>query len=652
MNDREESLQFDDVKRRLRPGDVFQATDHTWSRNGKKESRWRGTCPFCDCDNERVFSVERVSLRWHCHHCERGGGPLHYAAERENVGMGAHDNLKGETFFRAWEALSRHAGCEGPPDFGSGKSGGRKSSDRRPRRNRDRTRSRQPVTAGDSGNMSRDIPPRRKGSPQKTERKMKHSEGELREALVGYREALKTSDRARQYVEGRGLSVETLHAHGCGFAAPGEWIDDHITNDNGTHVHRAPNGRIVTPHTTPGGRLVCLSGRAVPPCPDWLKKRHVKGNDTALFNAGAIGGDSFATADPLVICEGPFDALSFIEVGHARTIAAHGKNRPPWEALRENVEAVVFAFDPDDEDAEEKATEFRGKAYWHGFDAHTLHDEDSYAGHGDPNDALQAGELTTGYLEALNGVIEDGTAEGAVAAADGNGPEAAQSPTSRKGDGGAAEDEPTAADLVPYWNGDNIGHLGRWLWERGGVPDGPVGPGDGEARDRAGGLYADRELHEWIEETLEAGPHGTTEDERQRLRRVLWRLYAAHGPEEVPERQLQHLIPDPAGEGDTSGSTRPEAAQSEAVWEERPRDPYRLGRLPQGVEVKRTAAPKDNPHPGQRGLAIDTPYSEAFIHDLKSTLPDWGRIWNGEAWVVDDVFAGYVGEMCRDHFGR
>jgi hypothetical protein len=567
MNDREESLQFDDVKRRLRPGDVFQATDHTWSRNGKKESRWRGTCPFCDCDNERVFSVERDSLRWHCHHCERGGGPLHYAAERENVGMGAHDNLKGETFFRAWEALSEHAGCEGPPELGTEEENGRKNSDRRPQKNRDRTRSRQPVTAGDSGNMSRDIPPRRKGSPQKTERKMKHSEGELREALVGYREALKTSDRARQYVEGRGLSVETLHAHGCGFAAPGEWIDDHITNDNGTHVHRAPNGRIVTPHTTPGGRLVCLSGRAVPPCPDWLKKRHVKGNDTALFNAGAIGGDSFATADPLVICEGPFDALSFIEVGHARTIAAHGKNRPPWEALRENVEAVVFAFDLDDEDAEEKATEFRGKAYWHGFDAHTLHDEDSYAGHGDPNDALQASELTLGYLEGIgtqsgglspcaggdgsseNKLMTDGrgasennpcspAAEARETPPDGSAPKAAQSPTSRKGDGEAAEDEPTAADLVPYWNGDNIGHLGRWLWERGGVPDGPVGPGDGEARDRAGGLYADRELHRWIKTQLEAGPQGTSKRTQTRLRWVLWRLYAAHGPEEVPEGQI------------------------------------------------------------------------------------------------------------------
>jgi len=107
-------------------------------------------------------------------------------------------------------------------------------------------------------------------------------------------------------------------------------------------------------------------------------------------------------------------------------------------------------------------------------------------------------------------------------------------------------------------------------------------------------------------------------------------------------------IPDPTGEIDTDESTRPETA---AVWEERRRDPYQLGRLSQGVEVERTAAPKNNPHPGQRGIAIDSPYSEPFIHDLKSTLPDWGRTWNGETWVVDDCFAAVAGDLCREYFG-
>jgi len=60
------------------------------------------------------------------------------------------------------------------------------------------------------------------------------------------------------------------------------------------------------------------------------------------------------------------------------------------------------------------------------------------------------------------------------------------------------------------------------------VPEGEVSPG----------LYADRELHKWIKEKLEAGPRGTSEQTQSRLRWVLWRLYAAHDPEEVPERQI------------------------------------------------------------------------------------------------------------------
>jgi hypothetical protein len=232
--------------------------------------------------------------------------------------------------------------------------------------------------------------------------------------------------------------------------------------------------------------------------------------------------------------------------------------------------------------------------------------------------------------------VSAGTAEGPERPANGSGTDEGQPPTPEpNGEDGATQGH-TAADLVPYWNGIGIGHLGRWLWERGGVPDGDCG----------GGVYADRELHEWIEEALQAGPGGTTEEERDRLRRVLWRLYATHGPEDVPEEVVEYLA-TPSDETPTEAEHSPETAD---VWDERPRDPYRLGRLPDAVETTRTAAPKDNPHEGQRGIEIDTPYSENFVHDLK-VLPEWARTWNGEAWVVDDCFAALAGDLCRDHFG-
>jgi hypothetical protein len=512
---------------------------------------------------------------------------------------------------------------------------------------------------------------------------MKHSEEELRKAVLQYRDALKESDKARAYVEGRGLSVETLYAHGCGYAAPGEWLDDDIKKD-GRYMHRAPNGRIVTPHTTPGGRLVCLSGRAVEPCPDWLRKRHLDGHSPALFNALAIEGEPSGTSGPLVLCEGPFDALSFIEAGWKRTAALHNTDGVPWDALRGSVSALVFAFDRDDtgrEDALKRARE----AIRCAFDAYTLHDEAAYQGHGDPNDALGAGELTLDYLEGIgtesggdgrsennpmhsadrdgeppdsgrgeNDPMTDGTNgavpagkedENAVSAgtterperpANGSGTDEGQSPTPEATGEEDGAQEHTAADLVLYWDGSDVGHLGRWLWERGGVPDGDCG----------GGVYADRELHEWIEEALQSGPGGTTEEERGRLRRVLWRLYATHGPEDVPEEVVGYLA-TPTPEPDTAGDSPPRAAD---LWDERPRDPYRLGRLPDTVETTRTDAPKDNPHPGQRGIAIDSPYSADFVHDLK-VLPEWARTWNGDAWVVDDCFAAFAGDLCRHYFG-
>ncbi len=85
------------------------------------------------------------------------------------------------------------------------------------------------------------------------------------------------------------------------------------------------------------------------------------------------------------------------------------------------------------------------------------------------------------------------------------------------------------------------------------MPDGDCG----------GGVYADRALHEWIEEALQSGLSGTTEEERGRLRRVLWRLYAEHGPEDVPEEVVGYLA-TPNAEPDTAGDSPPRAAD---VWE-------------------------------------------------------------------------------------
>ncbi len=566
MKSYEGNLQFEDVKRRLRPTDVFQGAEHDWKT--QSDRRWKGSCPWHDSSSGTCFTVNPETLEWKCFSCDRGGGPLQYVAELESVGSGAHGSLKGQDFFRAWEALSRHAGCKGPPNSNSGSDRNARQPKCKGRKRRKAPQRVESVSTASKGapSLSGDTGARTESS----EPSLNTAERELRKALSRYRKALKESEKARRYVEERGLSVETLCAHGCGFAPSGEWIG----SDN------AP--RLVTPHTAltgdnpdGGARLVNLSGRYLGTCPKEKRHRHVAGNPTALFNAAAIEGESTGSGVPLVICEGPLDVLSFIEAGHGRAVALHNTDGVPWEDLRGAAETLAFAFDTDDtgiEDANEQARE----AALRGFDAHTLHDEDAYSGHNDPNDALQAGELSLDYLEGIGtssagsltgdtnsgkshegggnpdpggaendsmtdgksgaapagkedeNAVSAGIAEGPERPAEGDGEEAGQSPTPEAtGEEDGAQGH-TAADLVPYWNGSDVGHLGRWLWERGGVPEGEVGAG----------LYADRELHVWIEEALEAGPNGTTEQTQIRLRWVLWRLYAAHGPEDVPRGQI------------------------------------------------------------------------------------------------------------------
>jgi hypothetical protein len=589
------NLEFSDVRRRLRPEDVFTDPAHDWT--SQSGNRWKGGCPWHGSESGTCFSVNPETLEWYCHSCGRGGGPLEYVAELER--------LQNAGFLERWKALAEHASCKGPGAAG----------DRSPKKKtRGRLRRKEPASAAKAPGRN---PPRKiQASPASVGTPdLKVSESTLRDVLLDYRKCLRESDRARAYIEGRGLPVETLHRSGCGYAAPGEWIG----NDD------AP--RLVTPHTTAsGGRLVNLSGRYLGDCDSDQRHRHIGGNPTALFNASAIAEGS----GPLVLCEGPLDALSFIEAGWKRTMALHNTGGVPWGALRGAVETLVFAFDRD-ETGTEDAVERCREALLRGYRAHTLHDEPAYAGHGDPNEALQAGELGLDYLKEIEAEPEEAAVPGsAVTAGDSRGLEVGQSPGSEQCGAGAEGDGYEPADLMDYWHGDDIGYLGQWLWERKGVPDGDVG----------GGVYADRELHKWVKETLEAGPHGTTEGERKRLRWVLWRLYAARGPEEVPEVQ----IPDPP----ESEGAAPETAN---LWDERSRDPYRSGRLPSGVGTTRTDAPTDNLHPGKRGIEIDSPYSEEFVHDLK-VLPEWARTWNGDAWVVDDTFARFVGDLCRDYFAR
>jgi hypothetical protein len=505
---------FQDVRRGLRAEDVFTDPAHKWKTKAK--SGWKGGCPWHDSKSGTCFSVNPETLAWKCFNCKRGGGPLEYAAELENIGSGC--DLSGEDFFRAWEALAERTGCEPPPEKSN--QGGSTRNERDPLKQlatRTKKRAAQPA-----GGPARPDPP-----PPAEEDGPRYSEEQLRKKLIQYRRALKDSERARRYLEGRGLSVDTLHRYGCGYAKAGTWLQDGAKK-NGRHIHRSGLGRIVTPHTTPSGRVVNLYGRAAGDEERWLKHRHLKGNPKGLFNGRAIPDGT----GPLVICEASLDALSFIEAGHARTIAVHGKSGVPWKALQGNVETVVVALDLD---AETEARELANQAALRGYEAHILTQGEAYGEAEDPNEALQAGTLDLSYIRGLYGEdastkeaptedtpttepTETGARKKSREPAGGSEWSAAERQDAYRRNGiDAAPGEP--ADLIPYWNGHIIGYLGRWIWTR---PEAPMGRVDDT-------LHADRALHKWIVRELDAGPERARDPER--LETVLWKLYAAFGPE-------------------------------------------------------------------------------------------------------------------------
>lgn len=73
--------------------------------------------------------------------------------------------------------------------------------------------------------------------------------------------------------------------------------------------------------------------------------------------------------------------------------------------------------------------------------------------------------------------------------------------------------------------------------------------------------------------------------------------------------------------------------------------------VPQKPTLYITDAPTENPHKGQRGMAIDGPYNREFQGRLKQ-LPDWTWEWrpDEEVWVVDLMVWEWVKELLKEEF--
>ena len=182
-----------------------------------------------------------------------------------------------------------------------------------------------------------------------------------------------------KYLEMRGIPLTLAQRHGVGYAAAGTWPGRNWRW-----------GRLVFPHTEPGGEVVNLYGRAVgsdSKTPKKVRHDHLSGAK-GYFNAGALRSGE----GPLFVCEGAFDALSLIAAGYRRAVAIFGVNGWRWEWAR-GVRQLVFAMDADRAGA--KWRELARQAVLRGQQVAYLSAE-AYGGYKDASDAWAAGVLRIG----------------------------------------------------------------------------------------------------------------------------------------------------------------------------------------------------------------------------------------------------------------
>lgn len=134
--------------------------------------------------------------------------------------------------------------------------------------------------------------------------------------------------------------------------------------------------------------LVNLYGRAVGldgVTPKEIRHDHLPGPKGYFNAAGLVNGDR-----PLLICEGPFDALSLIAAGYPRAVAIFGVSGWRWDWSR-CVQEIVLALDADDRGQEAWRTLAR-QARLRGKGVAFLVPE-AYGGYKDINEAWIAGVL-------------------------------------------------------------------------------------------------------------------------------------------------------------------------------------------------------------------------------------------------------------------
>lgn len=290
-------------------------------------------CPYCESGTHGKESTGAVKFypetnTWHCHACHKGGDVID-----------AYQQKTGCDYNTALQELAAQIGItlDGKP------AAAQESTPDRPDRPQD----------AESLQKDKYIDERIKA------REIDAQTATDSPAAADYTAYYKAcADRiddpsAVSYLTARGISIDTAHRFNLGYdpAADPANAPGAMTGEDKRH----PTPRIIAPCTED----FYIARSIDPNTPAKFKAPNPKGSITQLFNAAALYGG----ADPVFICEGIFDALSFLEAGHA-AIALNGKGNGKLllKQLQERPTTAAFIICNDNDDDPETAADTMKRA--------------------------------------------------------------------------------------------------------------------------------------------------------------------------------------------------------------------------------------------------------------------------------------------------
>ncbi len=191
--------------------------------------------------------------------------------------------------------------------------------------------------------------------------------GVVARAARFYKQSLKQSERAINYLKGRGLSGEIAARYGLGYA-PDDWqaleaeFDDYdrstalvkaglvVEGNEGRRYDRFRD-RVIFPIHNQRGNIIGFGGRVI----DKGEPKYLNSPETPLFEKGReLYGLGQARAGirrtgTVLVVEGYMDVVALAQAGVDYAVATLGTATTPWQVqkLLKQAERVVFCFDGD-----------------------------------------------------------------------------------------------------------------------------------------------------------------------------------------------------------------------------------------------------------------------------------------------------------------